>query len=374
MLGYRPTAVLAAALCLLGTGCEAFAPARPLGRSLRMQAASAAAVEARSPSPIGKPEETTVAVAGATGYIGKFVVKELVDQGYRTLALVRDASKLKDGDFKGAEVMEVDVCDPKALAAALDKVEGGVQGGISCLASRSGSKSDSYKVDYDATLNFVDGIRGAGASHFVLLSAYCVRFPALQFQYAKLELEAKLQEPERADLLYSIVRPTAFFKSLSGQLEVVQMGAPFVLFEKEDKSVMKCNPISEADLAEYMVGCFQKPELQNSIMDVGGPGEPISMREQGEMLFKAVGKEPKFVSVPEGLFDVIIGGLDWLAKFFPNFEDSAEFARIGKYYGVVDMVATGKGEQYGKTTLMDHYKKIAEEGQEFDPYLFGKQD
>mmetsp|Transcript_1224 Transcript_1224/g.5186 ORF Transcript_1224/g.5186 Transcript_1224/m.5186 type:complete len:373 (+) Transcript_1224:159-1277(+) len=362
-----------ALLGLLLAGSEAFAPPRAPLRTRLACSSQATAVPEAKPRAMGDPSKNTVVVAGATGYIGKFVVKELVSQGYKTVALVRDQSRLRPGDFDGAEVKQVDVCDAQELQKVLSSIPGGVQGAVSCLASRSGSKEDSYKIDYQATLNVIDAAREAGGSHFVLLSAYCVRKPLLQFQHAKLKLESALTSPERADLLHSIVRPTAFFKSLSGQLEVVEMGAPFVLFEKNDGSVMQCNPISEKDLAEYMVNCFQDVSKQNRIMDVGGPDEPLSMRQQGELLFQAVGKDPKFVTVPASLFDVIIGGFEFLARFLPNFEDTAEFGRIGKYYAVEDMVAVGEGEKYGKTTLAEHYKKIAEEGQEYDPYttVFG---
>ena len=62
-------------------------------------------------------------IAGATGYIGKSTVRESVRQGYNTIALVRDASKIssKEGKalygqfFEGAKVVECDVCDPDAL-------------------------------------------------------------------------------------------------------------------------------------------------------------------------------------------------------------------------------------------------------------------
>eukprot|EP00636_Phaeomonas_parva_P015305 CAMPEP_0118859650 /NCGR_PEP_ID=MMETSP1163-20130328/5808_1 /TAXON_ID=124430 /ORGANISM="Phaeomonas parva, Strain CCMP2877" /LENGTH=373 /DNA_ID=CAMNT_0006793271 /DNA_START=109 /DNA_END=1230 /DNA_ORIENTATION=- len=353
-------------------GSQAFSP--PAARARRAQLRmSATAPAAAKPRPIGAPADSTVVVAGATGYIGKFVVKDLAKRGYKTVALVRDASRVDAKEFPGVDIREVDVCDPAALEKSLKEIPGGVQGAVSCLASRSGSKDDSYKIDYQATLNVIDAVRGAGASHFVLLSAFCVRKPLLQFQNAKLKLEAALTAPERADILHAIVRPTAFFKSLSGQLEVVEAGAPFVMFEKDDGSMMKCNPIAEADLAEYMVNCFEDVSLQNRILDLGGPDDPLSMKEQGELLFKAVGKEPKFITVPSKLFDVIIGGLDFLAKFFPGMADTAEFGRIGKYYAVEDMVAVGEGEKYGKVTLAEHYKRIAEEGQEYDPYttVFG---
>ena len=71
----------------------------------------------------------TNVIAGATGYIGKSVVRESVRQGYKTIALVRDKSKVESAEgkslygqfFEGAEVVECDVCDP----AKLTKVRNG---------------------------------------------------------------------------------------------------------------------------------------------------------------------------------------------------------------------------------------------------------
>jgi putative NADH-flavin reductase len=65
----------------------------------------------------------TNVVAGATGYIGKSVVRESVRQGHKTVALVRDKSKVesKEGKllygqfFEGAEIVECDVCDVDSL-------------------------------------------------------------------------------------------------------------------------------------------------------------------------------------------------------------------------------------------------------------------
>jgi NADP-dependent 3-hydroxy acid dehydrogenase YdfG len=65
----------------------------------------------------------TAVIAGATGYIGKSVVRESVRQGYKTIALVRDKEKVvnKQGQalfgqfFEGAEVVECDVNNPDEL-------------------------------------------------------------------------------------------------------------------------------------------------------------------------------------------------------------------------------------------------------------------
>jgi uncharacterized protein YbjT (DUF2867 family) len=79
-----------------------------------------------------------------------------------------------------------------------------------------GGKKDSWAIDYQATKNVLEAARKAGAKHFVLLSAICVQKPLLEFQKAKLQLESELAAA--GDITYSIVRPTAFFKSLAGQV------------------------------------------------------------------------------------------------------------------------------------------------------------
>ena len=77
-------------------------------------------------------------------------------------------------------------------------------------------QKDSWAIDYQATLNTLEAAQEAGASHFVLLSAICVQKPLLEFQHAKLKFEEALQSAQ--GITHSIVRPTAFFKSLAGQV------------------------------------------------------------------------------------------------------------------------------------------------------------
>jgi divinyl chlorophyllide a 8-vinyl-reductase len=356
---------------------EAFSAYASRSSGNRCQALSSTSLSAKS---------GTVVVAGATGYIGKSVVRDAVRQGYKTVALVRDAEKVNSqpalyGEyFSGAQVVECDVCNQENLDNVFSSIAkasetDSIDAIVSCLASRSGTKQDAYKIDYQATLNCLRAGQKLGANnkpHFVLLSAYCVKNPWLQFQQAKLKFEAELTAQK--DLSYSIVRPTAFFKSVSGQLEVVQSGAPFVMFG--DGKVTRCNPIAESELAQYLNDCIEDRSRHGKIINLGGPDEPLTMLQQGEMLFKAVGKEPKFIFAPLWLFDVIIDSLQWIANTFNSetFENAAETGRIGKYYAVEDMLTTDPSEKFGKITLQEHYNKIAVEGQEYDPYttMFAK--
>jgi divinyl chlorophyllide a 8-vinyl-reductase len=161
---------------------------------------------------------------GATGTIGRATLRALLRQGHEVVCLVRARS----GDARlpaGATVRIGDVTDPASLAADGFRGER-FDAMVSCLASRTGAPRDAWAIDHLAHMHALDAARNAGVSQMVLLSAICVQKPLLAFQQAKLAFEQALST---SGLTYSIVRPTAFFKSLSGQVERVKKGKPFLV-------------------------------------------------------------------------------------------------------------------------------------------------
>ena len=268
------------------------------------------------------PSNIRVLVVGATGYIGKYVVQELVKRGYQVVAFCREKSGIggkqtmedTKTEFEGAKVLFGDVTNMESLSKA--GFEEPVDVVVSCLASRTGGIKDSNLIDYQATANAMNAGRKNGAQHFVLLSAICVQKPLLEFQRAKLKFEKELQEV--ADMTYSIVRPTAFFKSLAGQVQLVKEGKPYVFFG--DGKLAACKPISERDLASFISDCVQKDEYKNKVLPIGGPGEALTALDQANMLFRITGKKPWYFPVPVALMDGIIGIFDGLASIFPQLE------------------------------------------------------
>lgn len=325
------------------------------------------------------PKDINVLIVGSTGYIGKFVVQELVKRGFNVIAVARERSGIKGKNSKddtlgmlgGAKVCFSDVTDLDILEKSLEGLGFSIDVVVSCLASRNGGVKDSWKIDYEATKNSLLAGRKFGASHFVLLSAICVQKPLLEFQRAKLKFEAELAEEAEMDrgFTYSIVRPTAFFKSLGGQVELVKDGKPYVMFG--DGKLCACKPISEADLASFIVDCVLSEDKINQVLPIGGPGKALTPLEQGEILFKLLGKEPKFLKVPIEIMDFAIGVVDFLVKIFPSLEDAAEFGKIGRYYAAESMLIwdpeTGKYDadrtpSYGNDTLEEFFEKVLREG------------
>ncbi len=322
-----------------------------------------------------RQQSKRVLVFGATGYIGQKVVEELLEQDYEVVCFSRPQAGIKAKldkhqvvqTLNGAEVRFGDVCNEHSL------LEHGFQNDqfdavISCLTTRTGGIEDSWKIDYQATSLVLKLAKQSGVKQFVLLSAICVQKPKLAFQQAKLKFE---QELIHSGLSYSIVRPTAFFKSLSGQINAVKNGKPFVVFGNGELTA--CKPISEQDLARFMVGCLSDVSKQNQILPVGGPDKAITPIQQGNLLFELCNKPAKFRHAPVLLFDCIIPILSILSHLIPSFKDKAEFARIGRYYSSESMLVFNEKTQaydaditpsFGNVSLREHYKRVLNEGLE----------
>jgi divinyl chlorophyllide a 8-vinyl-reductase len=308
-----------------------------------------------------KPPPHRVFVLGATGAIGRATVRALVAEGHEVVCFVRPGSAPTEHMLAGAEVRLGNATDLQSLAKEGFRGER-FDAVVSCMASRTGVPADAWAVDHQAHAHALKAAQAAGVTHFVLLSAICVQKPRLAFQKAKLAFE---QELMHAGLDYSIVRPTAFFKSLSGQIERVKRGKPYLLFG--DGRQTACKPISDADLGRYLAQCLRDPARRNRILPIGGPGPAITPREQGERLFALAGRPPRFRHVPVALLDAIIGTLTALGTFVPALKAKAELARIGRYYATESMLVlnpeTGRYDadatpSTGHDTLFDHYARV----------------
>jgi divinyl chlorophyllide a 8-vinyl-reductase len=309
-----------------------------------------------------------VLLLGATGTIGMATARALLRRGHEVVCLVRprqvggsiQADAQLSERLPGVTLLWGNASDEGFWKQA-DWAHAHFDAVVSCMASRMGSPQDAWRVDHQAHVWALQAAQAAGVKHFVQLSAICVQKPLLAFQHAKLAFEKALIE---SGMTYSIVRPTAFFKSLSGQLDRVKKGKPFLIFG--DGQLTACKPISDDDLADFLVGCLHDVSRHNQILPIGGPGPAITPLAQGEQLFALLGKPPRFKRVPLGLMDAIVGVLSVLGKLIPAAADKAELARIGRYYAsesmlVWDAQAQRYDEQatpsHGSQTLFDAYAR-----------------
>ncbi|WP_156907255.1 NAD(P)H-binding protein [Thalassobaculum salexigens] len=327
--------------------------------------------QATSKSPDVPRGSKRVVVLGGTGTIGRATVSAILARGHRVICPVRPAS-LDTARLQlppDADIRPCEITDPAALAR--DGFRGETFDAlVSCLASRSGAPRDAWAIDYTAHSQALGVARSSGISHMVLLSAICVQRPRLAFQKAKLAFEEELIG---SGLTFSIVRPTAYFKSLSGQVDRVRRGKPYLVFGNGELTA--CKPISDRDLGNYLADCLDDASLWNRVLPIGGPGPAITPLAQAERLFELLNEAPRVRRVPVGLLDAIIVGLSVLGTVSRRLRDKAELARIGRYYATESMLvldpATGRYDadatpSTGADTLFDFYAKIVAQEESVD--------
>jgi divinyl chlorophyllide a 8-vinyl-reductase len=294
----------------------------------------------------------SVLLLGGTGTIGRATAQALRAEGHHVTALIRpeaDAAALPGCTLLRGQI------EPVALAAAMT----GIDAVVSCLASRTGAPKDAWAVDHAANSAALNAAVTAGVSHFTLLSAICVQKPLLEFQRAKLAFEAELQA---APINWTIVRPTAYFKSLSGQVARVQENRPFLVFG--DGRLTACKPISDSDLGRFLALTLSDPAMCNRILPIGGPGPAITPLDQAAMLERLFGRLVPIRHVPVALMSGIIAVLSALGTLSPRIAARAGLARIGRYYATQSMLVWDPTHnrydpdatpEFGTDRLEDHY-------------------
>lgn len=297
----------------------------------------------------------TVLLLGATGTIGRSTLTALQKAGHHVIAPVRAGARDLTPEMTRDEPIDV------LRATPIDAV-------ISCLASRTGL--DAWAVDHALNSRVLTAATEVGVTRFVLLSAICVQKPRLAFQHAKRAFEAELQA---APLTWSIVRPTAYFKSISGQMDRLRAGKPFLVFG--DGLQTACKPISDRDLARYLLRCLDDPQLANRVLPIGGPGPPLTPLDQGRLMFAALGKEPRFKHVPMGMMGAIARTLGALSFLSRTLREKAELARIGQYYASESMLVWDADQacydadatpEFGEDRIADFYAELVASGASVD--------
>ena len=300
---------------------------------------------------------TKIFVAGSTGYIGKNVVKYALDNGFDVVTAKRHSDDKPGQLNKKLKVIKISNNDNNWIAD-LEKVDVI----ISCLASRTGEPKDAHLVDYKLNCLLLEKAKALKCSQFILLSAICVQKPRLAFQFEKLAFEEELQ---KSGLNFSIVRPTAYFKSLSGQIENIKKGKPYVYFG--DGQITQCNPISEKDLSLYILSCIKDKTKWRKILPIGGPKQSITPKDIGKILFEIFEVSPKYKSFPTKILDAIRLLLLIISPFSNWAKNKSELIKIAKYYATESMLIWDEKKKCydanmtpstGKDTLRDYFYSI----------------
>jgi len=235
--------------------------------------------------PMGGLVMKRVLVAGATGYLGGFVARELEARGHFVRALARKPDKLEAMEDSLDEVVLAEVTRPETLEHVCDGIDV-VFSSVGITRQKDGVTFQD--VDYQGNKNLLDVALRAGVQKFVYVSVLdgpeLVHFDIVR---AHEEFVAALQA---SGMDYAVVRPTGFFSDMGEYLEMARRGRVFLI----GSGWNLINPIHGADLA---VTCADAVEGGPREIDVGGP-EVLTHRDIAELALKSLGKRRRVSSLP----------------------------------------------------------------------------
>jgi uncharacterized protein YbjT (DUF2867 family) len=273
---------------------------------------------------ISKMKFNSVMVAGATGYLGKYLLLELKRQGYYSIALARDPSKLDH--ISVDQIIQAEVTRPETLKEQFAEVD--------CVISTVGITRQkdglSYMdVDYQANMNLLQEAKKSGVKKFIYVSV----LNGHQMRNLKM-VEAKekfVDELMHSGMDYTVIRPNGFFSDMTEILKMAQKGKVYLFGDGKFYG----NPIHGADLARFIVNNMH---FEVSELEVGGP-EILSQNEIARAAFDATGKKGKIVHIPLWIRDASLKLIRW-------FTDQKTYGPIEFFMTVMtmDMVAFEFGE------------------------------
>ena len=276
-----------------------------------------------------------ILVAGATGYLGKYLLKELNNKGYKITALARNPAKLINLEID--RILEAEVTKPKSL----DGICNGIDVVISTIGITRQKDGLSYMdVDYQGNMNLLQEAMKSGVRKFMYVSV--LNGPHLR-NLKMVEAKERFADAVKSSgLEYAIIRPNGFFSDMDDLLNMANNGTIYLFGSGKNKG----NPIHGADLASFMV---EKLNSDKKEFDVGGP-DLMSQNEMAEAAFKATGKTPKIVHVPIWIRDTVLG----LIRIFSGEKVYGSF----EFFMTVmtkDMIAP----TFGNHHLSDYYKGVS---------------
>ncbi|MEA5507043.1 SDR family oxidoreductase [Halotia wernerae UHCC 0503] len=224
-------------------------------------------------------------VTGATGGIGRKVVRLLRQNENLVRAFVRLSSRYSELEHRGADIFIGDL----QLEKDIEKACRGVQ----YIISAHGSDSDALSLDYRANIELINQAKANEVQHFVFISVLGAErgYEDAPVFKAKRAVERYLAA---SGLNYTILRPAGLASNLLPLAERFrETGLYLLIGDRKNRTSI----VSTDDLAKMVVDSITFAGAHNQILPVGGP--EILLREDIPRIFSRIfNKDPIVINSP----------------------------------------------------------------------------
>jgi len=227
-------------------------------------------------------------VTGATGQIGRRIIRLLREQQQPVRAFVRLESNYRELEQRGAEIFIGDLKVNKDIAKACQ--------GVQYIISAHGSESDAQALDYRANIELIDQAKAQGVQHFVYTSVLGADrgyqdSPAFK---AKREVERYLA---KSGINYTILRPAGLASNLISLAERFQNTGIYVIIGDPKN---RTSIVSTDDVAKIAINSVKMEAAQNQTFPVGGP-QILKREDIPEIFSRLFNRDPFIISKNSGL-------------------------------------------------------------------------
>jgi NADH dehydrogenase len=246
-----------------------------------------------------------VALFGGTGYVGSYLVDELLQAGMQPVVLVRPGHESRVRHRRICQVVSGDLQNTAAVDEVLRGADAAIYN-VGILREFPERGISFRELQQDAACRVIQAAERAGVKRFLLMSANGVKASGTPYQESKFAAEQCLADTSTD---WTVFRPSVIFGNPRGRSEfatqlardVVASPLPAPLFYGGvipwGAGEFAMSPVHVRDVARAFVKALTTPETIGQILPLGGP-RSVSWRQILTEIAAAVGREKRMVPVP----------------------------------------------------------------------------
>ena len=272
-----------------------------------------------------------ITVFGASGFIGRYVVRHLAKQGYRIRAAVRRPNLanflLPMGDVGQIQLAQTNIRNEDSIKRALTDADGAVNL-VGVLKESGKQKFSTLHAEAPGTIASIAAANGI--SRFVQMSAIGAD-PASNARYAQTKGEGEAAV-RKALPHASIVRPSIvfgaedeFFNRFAGMARI----SPFLPLIGGGRT--KFQPVYVGDVADAIGVLLANEEFAGRTIELGGP-KVYTFKELLELVKAETNRSNMFMPVPFPIASLMGALTGWL-PFAPLTLDQVRLLRSDNVVG-----------------------------------------